>query len=139
MTQLSPSAVLGGLRGMLSPSGNAKMSWRSRAYFFLEPAAIVDKGNKMSRSGATGASVAIKRKAQNNCKLSHASPLPSRFAYCAFIQQSLFKWRRGTLTPGRNTCRQSRRPCSCFRELQHSRSTTPTSENLSNPPGPMSP
>ena len=42
ITQLSPSSVLGGLSGMLSPSGNAKMSFRSRAYFLLDPAAIVE-------------------------------------------------------------------------------------------------
>lgn len=39
VTQLSPG--LGGTIGMLSPSGNDMMSVRSRANFFLEPAAIL--------------------------------------------------------------------------------------------------
>ena len=69
ITQLSPSSVLGGLRGMLSPSGNAKMSFRSRANFFLDPAAIVEVESKAtqreSRSGRQ------RLKTQNTCKLSH--------------------------------------------------------------------
>jgi hypothetical protein len=32
----------------LLPSGNAKVSFRSRAYFFLDPAAIVEFGNETS-------------------------------------------------------------------------------------------
>jgi hypothetical protein len=32
---------------MLLPSGNAKVSFRSRAYFFLDPTAIVEFGNEL--------------------------------------------------------------------------------------------
>lgn len=44
VTQLSPG--LGGHIGMLSPSGNDMISVRSRANFFLEPAAIMCSGKK---------------------------------------------------------------------------------------------
>src|SRR6267154_3801600 len=92
--QLSPSSVLGGLRGMLSPSGNAKISFRSRAYFLFYPAAIIEFGNGGPTRSSSRCQQQKRKTLANFHTLSDSSTVVEpnsipRHAYCAFISNKL--------------------------------------------------